>query len=164
MYLRLWWGRSQCPHDLTCVCAVTRLLGLRVRIPPGAWLSVLSVAGCQGLFSKVWLSLRGRYSQKSGLFDKFCKECLYRIKRKADKCCSRWYVKTEKKTDGYCLHRGRSFLLQGRTIIWTYIQGDSGENVHILGIYIIAYRDIAVWSYKYKSIVNDNKERDFTNC
>jgi hypothetical protein len=32
--------RSQWPHDLTRGSAVARLLGLRVRMPPGSWMSV----------------------------------------------------------------------------------------------------------------------------
>ena len=33
-------GRSQWPRDLRCGSAAVRLLELRVRIPPGAWMSV----------------------------------------------------------------------------------------------------------------------------
>ena len=33
-------GRSQWPRSLTCRSAAARLQGLRVRIPPGAWISV----------------------------------------------------------------------------------------------------------------------------
>jgi len=34
-------GRFQWPRGLKCVFAAARLLGLRVRIPPGAWRSAL---------------------------------------------------------------------------------------------------------------------------
>jgi hypothetical protein len=36
----LFGGRSQWPHGLKCGSAATQLLGLRVRVPYGAWMSV----------------------------------------------------------------------------------------------------------------------------
>jgi len=38
--------RSQCPRGLRRRSAAARLLRLWVRIPPGAWMSVVSVACC----------------------------------------------------------------------------------------------------------------------
>jgi len=39
--------RSQWPCGLSCGSTAARLLGLWVRIPPGVWMSVLSVVFCQ---------------------------------------------------------------------------------------------------------------------
>jgi hypothetical protein len=39
--------RSHWPRGQRCGSAATRLLGLRVRIPPGAWMFVVSVVCCQ---------------------------------------------------------------------------------------------------------------------
>ena len=39
-------GRSQWPRGLRRVSAAARLLGLLIRIPPGAWIFVLSVVCC----------------------------------------------------------------------------------------------------------------------
>ena len=71
----------------------------------------------------------------------------------------------------HCSHR------QGgsTTRKWTNVESDSEgkvivsviarKNVHMNTCLILnGYRDRAVWIYKYKSIVNDNKEREITYC
>jgi len=40
-------GRSRWPRDIRRGYAAARLLGLRVRIPPGAWMSLVSAVRCQ---------------------------------------------------------------------------------------------------------------------
>jgi len=46
-YLYLIYSRSRCSRDLRRRSAAARLLRLWVRIPPGAWMSVVSVVCCQ---------------------------------------------------------------------------------------------------------------------
>jgi hypothetical protein len=83
----------------------------------------------------------------------FVKNTLYRIRRKADKCCSRWHkAKIEEETDERCLSIERSFLLQESARIWSYIRDNSGENIHILGDNIIGYRDRALWIINTKTL------------
>ena len=43
--------RSQWARDLRRMCSAARLLRLWVRIPPGAWMSVVSVVCCQVVVS-----------------------------------------------------------------------------------------------------------------
>ena len=43
----MWCSRSQWPRGLRRRSTAARLLGLWVRIPPGAWMSVVSVVCCQ---------------------------------------------------------------------------------------------------------------------
>jgi hypothetical protein len=50
-------SRSQWPHSLRRGPAVTRLLGFQFRIPPKAWMSVVSVVFCQAQVSATGRSL-----------------------------------------------------------------------------------------------------------
>jgi hypothetical protein len=59
IYIYIYISRSQWPRGQRCASAAARLLGLRVRIPPGAWMSVsceccvLSGRGlCVGLITR----------------------------------------------------------------------------------------------------------------
>ena len=47
IYFIVMFSRSQWPRGLRCGSTAARFLGLWVRIPPGAWMSVLSVVCCQ---------------------------------------------------------------------------------------------------------------------
>ena len=51
--------RRRWPHGLRRRSAVPRLLGLRVRIPPGTWMSVVSVVCCQRSLQRADPSFRG---------------------------------------------------------------------------------------------------------
>ena len=46
-YSKVPWSRSQWPRGLRRRSAAVRLLKLWVRIPPGAWMTVMSVVCCQ---------------------------------------------------------------------------------------------------------------------
>ena len=54
-------GRSQWPRGLRCGSAVSRLVGLWVRIPPGACMSLVVVARCQVEVSASGWSLDQRF-------------------------------------------------------------------------------------------------------
>ena len=57
-------------------------------------------------------------------------------------------------------------IQEERSIFWEVIVSvNVRERVHMnLDLILKFYWDRAVWIYKWKSIVNDNKERDITYC
>jgi hypothetical protein len=60
---------SQWPRGLMRGSAVTRFLGLRVRIQPGAWMSVVSVVCCQVEVSVTGCSFVKRSLTERGVSD-----------------------------------------------------------------------------------------------
>jgi len=59
--------RSQWPRGLSCRSAAARLLGLWVQIPPGAWMSVVTVVCCQVEVSASGWSLVQRSPTECGV-------------------------------------------------------------------------------------------------
>ena len=84
----VWKGRSQWPSGLRRGCAADRLLGLRVRIPPGAWMSVCCEC-CQVKVSATGRSLVQRSPTDCGV--SLCDQETSRIRRPwpALGCCVR---------------------------------------------------------------------------
>jgi len=131
-------GRSQWPRGLRRVSAAARLLGLWVRIPPGTWMSMLSVVCCQVEVSGTSWSFIQRSPTECGVFE--CDLKTWRMRRPwpalGRKAMEKW-LKTICDIFRYQCTVFREHNCQSKTIIYEVL-------LPVVNIYIYIYIYICI--------------------